>query len=781
LSYTLDADYTSTSKSIEVFGVFELLKWTSAHSSFINIFQFLPRTVWFSSWANYPYYPTMISLHDSLVANVGFVIILFSFFVLLGNKTKKPDYSNTLFFSLTTLISMFFCKGSHEPFGAAYNWAITNIPLFWIYRAPYEKFGLLYVLSIAILAGYSTKYLYESAANQRALSNQRIKNWFTFTIVTMVILNSLFVIPLISGKMIPSSEGEYGYHEHFNLGYYQKYPDYIYNASSWIRNQNSIFNILLLPDQKSNAYNWGYGSATDISIYFFNKGLIFRQYGEGTAPPSSTDDIYNLVQKQIYTGKNTNVFKLLEKMNVRYILQRNDFFYDFYGSETGNYLPSQGDSPQFIKKIISDQNNILMARSFGEWDFYELPKLQPIIRKANLLVSINSTKEINDYLLLCDNAPHPNDFFFETEIENATREFKTIIEKNTGYRLEKKDIEYRKVDFDSGLREFDIKYDSRYDTLASIISDEDNRFLHLENKGYSSYIFLESQYEPTPLHPFEFEFAYRMPGIDSNSSAFFTDINWTDENNKSYRITYQFALETNKAIIERAESTEMRVYKKIKIGPEQDWKQFTAYPIEEVYSKYNISYTNAIPTKISVTMESWTDSNLTVDLDNITSKNIIGNDCRFNKEVYVKNQSLPLTKINPTKYTVTVNEIDEKFILATSIPFNENWKIFIEPKTYDFMENNTDFKHDIFDLKYAFIPNHQTEHFRINGYANAWNINRAEICNQFNQIEDCKFTITIFYKPQAFFYVGLIILVVTLIIVAFTVLSIYRKQNANFE
>jgi hypothetical protein len=61
---------------------------------------------------------------------------------------------------------------------------------------------------------------------------------------------------------------------------------------------------------------------------------------------------------------------ILGLLNVRYLLHRNDFIYDWAGDV---------DSPEFIRSRLGQQKGISLKKNIGEWDFYKVEHLLPHI------------------------------------------------------------------------------------------------------------------------------------------------------------------------------------------------------------------------------------------------------------------------------------------------------------------------------------------------------------------------------------------------------------------
>jgi hypothetical protein len=144
-------------------------------------------------------------------------------------------------------------------------------------------------------------------------------------------------------------------------------------------------------------------------------------------------------------------------------------------------------------------------------------------------------------------------------------------------------------------------------------------------------------------------------------------------------------------------------------------------------------------------------------------------------------------KINPTKYKIKINNSTKPFFLVFSESYHPSWKAYISTGTKngtwkqiaDYENLNVTESQD--EQKFFEIKDisqlvgkgvSDKNHFLVNGYANAWYINPEEL----NVNED--FTVTLYFKPQSYFYVGLIILGIIFIgILGYLYLEVRKKQK----
>ncbi len=78
------------------------------------------------------------------IAYIPLIIIVSAF--ALFQKLK----SLSLFLFGTLLLCLFLAKGNGEPFGFVYEFLFKYFPLFYIFKSPVEKFGLLYIYVISL-------------------------------------------------------------------------------------------------------------------------------------------------------------------------------------------------------------------------------------------------------------------------------------------------------------------------------------------------------------------------------------------------------------------------------------------------------------------------------------------------------------------------------------------------------------------------------------------------------------------------------------------------------
>lgn len=412
-AFVLNAGYISTARSVEIFAGQGLLEWTSSSASFLNSFRLQGDIFWYDGWGGVPYYPAIFQrLQDPLTIVAGFAFAAYGVAAVGLNRRSITTYFGSLF-----LLGLFLGKGIHEPFGGVFAWLYENFPGFWVFRGAWQKFTLMSLVAFGVLGTTTTV---EILARMRERMDRpapagrprwaRVPGGHRTAVAALVLglvaLNLAYNQSYVLGEMFPTTE-----ERQVLPGFHQAFPDYLFEAAAWVNDQPGDFRLMTLPDDRTNAYTWGYGAPKDITLDLFTKGVLQRHYGEGTAPPHPVDELRGLAVHALYDGYGPNASRLLSLMNVRYVLQRNDFLYSLYGDS---------DSPEFVGGILEAQPHLRLVRSFGEWDFYETDAWSPGPFACADLVILRGDDLLLVPLTSWTNFGGCNPFYFLGEEKGAT-------------------------------------------------------------------------------------------------------------------------------------------------------------------------------------------------------------------------------------------------------------------------------------------------------------------------------------------------------------------------
>lgn len=427
-----------------------MLEWTTANNNLLNVTRSYGDVFLHSGYKDDPYLPFFEEYKKSRhLEALSFMLPIFAFLGLALVETPL-----VLFFGILAIFAILFSQGMHAPFGPFYMFLRSHLPIFWTIRAPWQKFSILTTFSLTILASLflekmSGKILqlkgnkfFSSLPSRSAYRNKIL----FLIVVTPLILQVYYMKGFIKGGMFPRP-GE----QKYLPPYHQKIPDYLFQTFDWLNSQKEDFKILMLPEDITNVYDWGYGAPKDITFNYSKHPILFSQYGQGSYTPHAIDTKINQIYKAIYEERAEKTLQLAKELGVKYIIQRNDFVFDFYGDT---------DSPQFIKEKLQKIGGLELTKSFGKWDIYQIESnIAPLFHIGNNIPleykRINPTKYIlnlpksdSGYELIFT---HNFDKSWQARLEGEALQHKTSVDYANGWQIPKEGgkivIEYTQQKF----------------------------------------------------------------------------------------------------------------------------------------------------------------------------------------------------------------------------------------------------------------------------------------------------------------------------------------------
>lgn len=327
--------------------------WTHNRASFLNLF-------WLNgSWGWRPeYFPYYDSYSNPVLIALTFVPFLLAAAALLFKSSKSRFNTYIMLF---ILIFIFLAKGLHEPFSQLNLLFYTYIPGMAMFREPTTKFTMALMPFLALLIGYAVHYIVNMDIGKYKPSKLTRTVVTTFFILSFVISAYPLVTNPIEAKtpQLPFSS-------------YIKIPIYWNEATDWLNNQPGEHRILITPpdDFYSMPYTWGYYGTEQFLTRYIQKPILVTYYHPYRIDPDTAATLEYLGKTIIY-NKTAEFKALLDLLNVRYILQRNDIQPNFTGR---NIVP-----PEEMQAFFASQPYIRLAQKFGQLDIYEYADPKPYI------------------------------------------------------------------------------------------------------------------------------------------------------------------------------------------------------------------------------------------------------------------------------------------------------------------------------------------------------------------------------------------------------------------
>jgi hypothetical protein len=241
-----------------------------------------------------------------------------------------------------------------------------------MFREPASKFTMALMPFLALLIGYAVHHIVNTK-----IGKHKPTNLTKATVTTCFIL--VFIIgsyPLVTNPMETKTP---------QLPYssYVKIPDYWYKATDWLNNQPGDYKILITPpdDFYMMPYTWGYYGTEDFIARFIQKPILLTYYAPYRINPETAATL-DYLGKTISDNRTDQFKALLDLLNVRYILQRNDVQSNFTGS---NILLSRNIlSSDQMKTFLTQQPYIHLVQEFGQLCIYEYMGSKPYIYVQSL-------------------------------------------------------------------------------------------------------------------------------------------------------------------------------------------------------------------------------------------------------------------------------------------------------------------------------------------------------------------------------------------------------------
>lgn len=333
----------------------------STYSSLLRLLQLRGHSFWFSDFTSKPilaYAPFMNSNFIFII--IGFLpIIYFLQSLIFSNKMENRTRKVFLFFGFLFIISIFFAKGTHSPFGNVNNFFYQYFSIFSIFRSPFPKFGLPMALCLSIFFGLclSNIYIFFNYKIFQKISSNK------YTLGLLLYLIGIFLIilggyPFLNGDVIHSGKG-------FFPSFYHKIPSEYYKIAEWLNNQKDDFNLYSASVGRGAYENYKLSNndiyrGVDFDNMLINKPIIHSHL------LADSDDFRNSLYTAFINKKIPHMAKILLLFNSKYILFHKDYLVE--DSPNNNVL---------FQEATNLSENIVLEKEFDRFQFYRNYLWQP--------------------------------------------------------------------------------------------------------------------------------------------------------------------------------------------------------------------------------------------------------------------------------------------------------------------------------------------------------------------------------------------------------------------
>lgn len=400
-------------------GIDRVVEWSSVisqNASWLNLFKMQGLADWYDN-PEHPY--ANILLKNPALMALAILLPAVAFFGL-----AKKSWQTNLFLALL-LAGIPFAAGSHAPLGKIYDWLLTTVPGFSIFRTPIYKFGMVVWLAYAYLIANGAQWLSEKL---------KTRAWVAVILTAGVI--SVYHYPTFTGVF---------FHWSNKFSTMVQVPKYIFSFKNELDNNPYSTRVLLLPPlnpgDSYEEYNWHYFSLSTIPSILSRRSVVLNDnHVQGIE-----ENLLNKLYADLQVSGNSDLVSWLgiDKIIIRH---------DFSAPAEKNYTPDAIDSS------VEKSNQFMKLKTIGEWDYFSVnTKPRPLfslgdgatvtnVSKPDFPVALDLAHQLSlplvtkdvlpggiDYSYIqqakCENcAPQPKDYSIAMELPD-------VFPGTTAYRL----------------------------------------------------------------------------------------------------------------------------------------------------------------------------------------------------------------------------------------------------------------------------------------------------------------------------------------------------------
>lgn len=341
------------------------LDFVSANTNFVNVIRLQGEWMWYQSHKGTLYIP----FSDNYKSNPYLIAWSFTSFAVSIWSIIKSKSRWIILFTVVLFIGLFASMGTKPPFGYLYLFLTQKIKVFSFMRSPWYKFSLLTVLAYGVLAAYFINLFGRKKA-------------IIFSII-LILGQMIYSYPLINGEIFPVKS---------TLPYKYKIPNYISGTGGgyeYLSGDLQESKVVMLPRQGDlDYYQWGGNSSAQLLNLMATTKPILTEPSWTVLGDTNINQIVRAFYDYLYNGWSKEAIKILSPLNVKYLLVKGDFNYDF-DKDLG--------SPAFVREKLKKIKYIQDFFAIGPWDFHKIEKdkITPFIYVTNKADLVN----VEPYLL----------------------------------------------------------------------------------------------------------------------------------------------------------------------------------------------------------------------------------------------------------------------------------------------------------------------------------------------------------------------------------------------
>ncbi|MBI5122572.1 hypothetical protein HZA75_01810 [Candidatus Roizmanbacteria bacterium] len=342
-------------------GALSWARYLSSQTTFMHLF----RGQGIPDWYLNPYHAySQIFLKQPLLILISFLFPILAFGSLLLLKTKREQYLTYLLVFIC-LVGMLFSAGPGSQFGFIYEFMVTYIPGFAMFRSAFFKFDYMVWFSYGILIGLTIDFLFSK------LEQKYFRNYsFIFSTVALLVFifgYTLYHFPVLNGSFL-----DYSREPGKELTTRVKLPNYIVDFGKWVNTQDINTRFLVMPQLGNttySSYTWYYWSLAPVTSLLTRNSFVHNT----ALVPENEKILMEEMYGAFLRGDMGSFADFTKVFAIDSIVVQND--YDWQNSTWGTVNPAIYES---ILKAHPDL--FIHEKTFGKWDVYKIAERQKSLR-----------------------------------------------------------------------------------------------------------------------------------------------------------------------------------------------------------------------------------------------------------------------------------------------------------------------------------------------------------------------------------------------------------------
>jgi hypothetical protein len=266
-------------------GVFQLNLHGLDYSSLLYSIRLIGQGVWSQTLPSGSLYHAYYALftYNPLFVVSSFLLPVLAFATLFIRDGTVSTKKRVFVLALSSLLLLFLIKGVREPFGWIFLYLMQHVNTFIIFTNPYDKVAPTLTLCMATLGGYGLCRLFVLARQRRSI----VAKVVSAVVIVALVVNSY---PMFSGEVLSP------------MGFFH-IPGFYSQAAGTIDSNQSSFGILPIPGVAySNCYSWGYCGINIDGFNFAHPVVIYSYAGSDVYNTRMIDATLSEVGFDVSTG-----------------------------------------------------------------------------------------------------------------------------------------------------------------------------------------------------------------------------------------------------------------------------------------------------------------------------------------------------------------------------------------------------------------------------------------------------------------------------------------------